>query len=95
MVKSFITGTAQGVTDSVKRVTNIMKGRPDPHAEKQAAAQIKQQLLSEKKNTAVNDWSRDLQKDFCNGSEIKYQTGFKPSPDPCASLNTTTSTTSQ
>ncbi|HZB37839.1 MAG TPA: hypothetical protein VE443_07550 [Beijerinckiaceae bacterium] len=38
MVKSFITGTAQGVTDSVKRVTNIMKGRPDPHAEKQAAA---------------------------------------------------------
>jgi len=63
--------------------------------EKQAAAQIKQQLLSEKKNTAVNDWSRDLQKDFCNGSEIKYQTGFKPSPDPCASLNATTSTTSQ
>ncbi len=37
MVKSFITGTAQGVTDSVKRVTAIMKGRPDPHAERQAA----------------------------------------------------------
>ena len=63
--------------------------------EKQASAQIKQQLLSEKKNTAVNDWSRDLQKDFCKGSEIKYQTGFKPSPDPCASLNATTSTSSQ
>ena len=37
MVKSFITGAAQGVTDSVKRVTTIMKGRPDPHAERQAA----------------------------------------------------------
>jgi hypothetical protein len=37
MVKSFITGAAQGVTDSAKRVTAIMKGRPDPHAERQAA----------------------------------------------------------
>ena len=37
MVKSFITGAAQGVTDSVKRVTAIMKDRPDPHAERQAA----------------------------------------------------------
>ena len=37
MVKSFITGAAQGVTDSVKRVTTIMKGRPDPHAEREAA----------------------------------------------------------
>ncbi|HKG82361.1 MAG TPA: hypothetical protein VKB16_04285 [Beijerinckiaceae bacterium] len=44
MVKSFITGTAQGVTDSVKRVTNIMKGRPDPHAEKQAAAMERKEL---------------------------------------------------
>ena len=42
MVKSFITGTAQGVTDSVKRVTNIMKGRP--HAEKQAAAMERKEL---------------------------------------------------
>jgi hypothetical protein len=37
MVRGFITGAAQGVTDSVKRVTNIMKGRPDPHAEREAA----------------------------------------------------------
>ena len=37
MAKSFITGAAQGVTDSVKRVTAIMKDRPDPHAERQAA----------------------------------------------------------
>jgi hypothetical protein len=38
MAKSFITGAARGVTDSVKRVTEMMKGRPDPHAERQAAA---------------------------------------------------------
>ena len=37
MAKNFITGAAQGVTDSVKRVTAIMKDRPDPHAERQAA----------------------------------------------------------
>jgi hypothetical protein len=30
MVKHFLTGTAKSVTDSVRRVTTIMKGRPIP-----------------------------------------------------------------
>jgi len=51
--------------------------------EKQVAEQIRQQLLTTKKNDAVNSWAKDLQKDYCKGSQIKYQTGFQPSPDPC------------
>lgn len=58
--------------------------------EKQAADQIKQQLLQQKRNTAVNDWAKQLQKDYCSGSQIKYQPGFQPSPDPCAVPATTT-----
>jgi foldase protein PrsA len=60
--------------------------------EKDAATQIKQQLLQTKRNTAVNSWAKDLQKSYCKGSKIKYQAGFAPSPDPCAAPATTTST---
>jgi parvulin-like peptidyl-prolyl isomerase len=59
--------------------------------EKQAAAQIKQQLLQTKRNDAVNAWAKDLQKSFCKDSKIKYQVGFQPSPDPCTVAATTTS----
>jgi foldase protein PrsA len=62
--------------------------------EKQAADQIRQQLLQTKRNTAVNDWAKDLSKDYCKGSKIKYQVGFQPTPDPCAAAaSATTSTT--
>jgi len=60
--------------------------------EAKAAAQIRQQLVQTKKNTAVNDWAKTLQKDYCKGSDIKYQAGFKPNPDPCAAATATTST---
>jgi parvulin-like peptidyl-prolyl isomerase len=60
--------------------------------EKQVAAQIRQQLLQTKRNDAVNSWATGLQKDYCKGSQIKYQTGFQPSPDPCTTPATTTGT---
>jgi len=60
--------------------------------EKQAADQIRQQLLQTKRNDAVNSWAKDLQKGYCKGSKIKYQAGFQPSPDPCTTPATTTST---
>jgi len=63
-------------------------------SEAQVATQIRQQLLQTKKNTAVNAWAKDIQKQYCKGSEIKYQVGFKPSPDPCVAATATTSTTS-
>lgn len=60
--------------------------------EKQVAPTIRQQLLQQKKNQAMSDWVSKLSKDFCSGSKIKYQVGYKPSPDPCASTTNATST---
>ena len=60
--------------------------------EKQVATSIKQQLLQTKKNQAMTDWVSSTTKSFCSGSQIKYQVGYTPSPDPCAV--TTTSATS-
>ena len=61
-------------------------------SEASVAAQIKSQLLQNKQKQAVNDWSKQLQKDYCKGSQISYQAGFTPSPDPCAAPAATTST---
>jgi SurA N-terminal domain/PPIC-type PPIASE domain len=61
--------------------------------EKQVAPSIKQQLVQQKKNQAMTDWVSSTTKDFCSGSKIKYQVGYKPSPDPCASATTTNATT--
>jgi parvulin-like peptidyl-prolyl isomerase len=61
--------------------------------EKQVSSSIKQQLLQQKKNQAMTDWVSDLSKSFCGDSKIKYQVGYKPSPDPCASTTTSATTT--
>jgi SurA N-terminal domain/PPIC-type PPIASE domain len=58
--------------------------------EKQVAASIRQTLLTQAKNQAMTAWVSGLKKDFCGGSQIKYQVGYSPSPDPCASTSTTT-----
>jgi parvulin-like peptidyl-prolyl isomerase len=60
--------------------------------EKQVAASIKQQLAQQKKNQVMTDWVASTTKGFCSGSQIKYQVGYKPSPDPCASTTSTVST---
>jgi parvulin-like peptidyl-prolyl isomerase len=61
--------------------------------EKQVASTIRQQLLQQKKNQAMTDWVSNLSKTFCGGSKIKFQVGFAPSPDPCASTTTNATTT--
>jgi foldase protein PrsA len=61
--------------------------------EQKVAASIKQQLLQQKKNQAMSDWVSSTTKSFCAGSKIKYQVGYKPSPDPCAATSTTSPTT--
>jgi parvulin-like peptidyl-prolyl isomerase len=60
--------------------------------EKQVATSIKQQLVQTKKNQAMTDWVSSTTKNFCSGSKIKYQVGYKPSPDPCTVTTTTNST---
>jgi hypothetical protein len=54
---------------------------------------IKQQRLQEKKTAAINDWVKNLQKDFCAG-KIGYQTGYEPVTDPCVAVTTSVSTQS-
>jgi len=59
----------------------------------QVKSSIKQTLLQQQQTDAVNAWSSKVQKQFCSGSKIKFQTGDEPSPGPCASLTTSTPTT--
>jgi parvulin-like peptidyl-prolyl isomerase len=61
--------------------------------EKQVSASIKQQLLQQNKNQAMTDWVSSLTKSFCSGTQIKYQVGYKPTPDPCAATTTSATTT--
>ena len=61
--------------------------------EKQVASTIKDTLLTQKKNQAITDWFNNLSKSFCSGGKIKYQVGYKPSPDPCASTTSTNTST--
>jgi foldase protein PrsA len=57
----------------------------------QVRASIKQQLDQQKKNDEITKWLEDTKKSYCNG-KIKYQIGYQPSPDPCATLTGATST---
>ena len=61
--------------------------------EKEVAATIKQQLLQQKKNQEITTWFTNLSKSFCKGNKIKYQVGYVPSPDPCASTTSTNTST--
>lgn len=55
-------------------------------------ASIKQQLEQQKKNDKVTKWLEDTKKDYCGG-KIKYQIGYQPNPDPCATLTSSTTST--
>jgi foldase protein PrsA len=61
--------------------------------ESQVAATIRAQLEQQDRNQQMSDWVAKITKDFCNGSKIKYQAGYQPSPDPCATLAAATNTT--
>jgi parvulin-like peptidyl-prolyl isomerase len=75
----------------VEPLSNVKPRSTTP--EKQVAPSIKQQLLQQKKNQAMTDWVSSTSKSFCSGSKIKYQVGYKPTPDPCAATTTTSATT--
>jgi parvulin-like peptidyl-prolyl isomerase len=55
------------------------------------SASIKQQLEQQQKNDAMTKWVDDTKKSYCK-SKIKYQVGYAPSPDPCASVTGSTTT---
>jgi parvulin-like peptidyl-prolyl isomerase len=54
--------------------------------EKKAAAAIRKQLNSTKQQAAAQTWLTGVQKGYCNGGKIAYQSGYAPTPDPCAAL---------
>jgi foldase protein PrsA len=55
---------------------------------------IKQQLEQQRKNDVMTRWVADKKKSYCK-SGIKYQVGYQPNPDPCASVTGATTTTTQ
>jgi foldase protein PrsA len=67
----------------IKALSNIKPATVTAFAKVKAS--IKQTLLQQKKNQAMQDWSSKLKKDF-NG-KVSYQTGYAP---PSTSTNATT-----
>jgi foldase protein PrsA len=57
----------------------------------QVAPSIKQQLEQQEKNDLMTKWVEDKKKSYCK-SRIKYQVGYEPNPDPCASVTGATTT---
>ena len=55
---------------------------------------IKTQLEQQRKNEAMTKWVETKRKSYCK-SGIKYQVGYQPNPDPCATVTGATTTTSQ
>jgi len=62
-------------------------------SESKAAPSIRKTLNSGKQQQAMNAWVDKIAKSYCTGGSIAYETGFAPSPDPCASLTTSVPTT--
>jgi hypothetical protein len=49
--------------------------------------------VQQKKNETMSTWVSSTSKTFCSGGKIKYQVGYKPTPDPCAATTTAPTTT--
>jgi foldase protein PrsA len=64
-----------------------------PTAEPEVAETIRAQLEQQDRNQEMTDWVTKITKTYCKGGKIKYQAGYQPTPDPCASLATATNTT--
>jgi parvulin-like peptidyl-prolyl isomerase len=58
-----------------------------------AAPSIRSTLLSSKDQSVLGAWIDKVEKSYCGGGQVSYQTGYSPSPDPCASLTAPNSTT--
>jgi parvulin-like peptidyl-prolyl isomerase len=75
----------------IKPVAPITAAKTTPEAK--AEASIKKQLESQKQQTVASNWAKTMAKSYCSGGKISYQTGYAPSPDPCATLETPDQTT--
>jgi parvulin-like peptidyl-prolyl isomerase len=67
----------------IQALSEIRPAKTTPLSKVEAS--IKQQLEQQQKNETMTKWIEDTKKDYCD-SRIKYQVGYKPNPDPCASV---------
>ena len=68
----------------IQPVADVKAGSVTPFA--QVKSQIKTQLESERKNSAVNDWVADVEKEY--EGKVQYAAGFEP-PDTSTTEETT------
>ena len=64
-------------------------GDVQPTSQETIRAQVEQQ----DRNAEMTNWVKKITKGYCGKGQIKYQVGYEPQPDPCASLATATNTT--
>lgn len=76
----------------IQALSAIKPAQSTPFAKVESS--IKQQLEQQRKNDEMTKWVDDKKKSYCK-SGIKYQVGYQPNPDPCATVTGTTTTTSQ
>jgi parvulin-like peptidyl-prolyl isomerase len=62
-------------------------------SESKAAPTIRETLQSQKAQQVASDWVTGIEKNYCSGTKISYGTGYAPSPDPCATINSPPPTT--
>jgi foldase protein PrsA len=76
----------------IQALSEIKPAQTTPLSKVQAS--IKQQLEQQRKNEAMTKWVEDKKTQYCK-SGIKYQVGYQPNPDPCATVAGATTTTTK
>jgi parvulin-like peptidyl-prolyl isomerase len=76
----------------IEALSNVKPAQTTPL--RKVEPSIKQQLEQQQKNDVMTKWVDKKKKSYCK-SGIKYQVGYQPNPDPCATVTGTTTTTSQ
>jgi parvulin-like peptidyl-prolyl isomerase len=75
----------------IEPLADIVPAKTTP--EKKAAATIRTQLDSTKQQAAAQTWLTNVEKGYCSGGKISYQTGYKPANDLCSALKSPNKTT--
>jgi len=83
--------TAQYGWFVIKPTGDIKPAKTTP--ESKARSSIQKTLQSQQKQKVASAWMQNVVKNYCSGGKIAYQSGYAPSPDPCATLSSSNQTT--
>jgi parvulin-like peptidyl-prolyl isomerase len=75
----------------IKPTADIAPAKTTP--ESKAKTSIQKTLQSQQKQKVASAWMQKVVKNYCSGGKIAYQSGYAPSPDPCATLSSSDQTT--